>query len=418
MKITDIEAIPIHPALAKRYDNAAGRGRMGGIDSRIVFKVHTDVGIVGYGDYDWPGPPPPTSMYEHLVDRSPFDFMMNDLNLGLGSALYDAMGKYLEVPVYKLLGEKVRDMMTVAAWTRPCPADVFAQEVQRSRDEGYMVFKMHTNASYDPLEQAAAASELDLPRGFKIHFDFNGGGRTVGAVKPLIAEMERDYPIVGFIEDALPRADYDGWRELRHHTSLTIVHGGVPIGGGYPETAHGVADAYMMGHSVADIMTRGILASKANAQVILQLTGGTLMKAMTLHLAAVLPSASGHSINLDDQYDEDITTERIPVSEGLSRVPEAPGLGIDVDEEMLKKVAANKQILGNRPRVIGILKLPGGTTYHTPRNPNPRIITGKEEGTIRGVDFERWEDDGSEEFEAAYQKMKAEWEAKGVRVTD
>ena len=136
MKITDIEAIPIHPALAKRYDNAAGRGRMGGIDSRIVFKVKTDVGIVGYGDYDWPGPPPPASMYEHLIDRSPFDFMMNDLNLGLGSALYDAMGKYLEVPVYKLLGQKVRDMMTVAAWTRPCPADVFAQEVQRSRDDG------------------------------------------------------------------------------------------------------------------------------------------------------------------------------------------------------------------------------------------------------------------------------------------
>ena len=27
-------------------------------------------------------------------------------------------------------------------------------------------------------------------------------------------------------------------------------------------------------------------------------------------------------------------------------------------------------------------------------------MTGKEEGTIRGVDFERWEDDGSEEFEA------------------
>ncbi len=418
MKITDIEAIPIHPALAKRYDNAAGRVRMGGIDSRIVFKIKTDVGIIGYGDYDWPGPPPPASMYERLIDRSPFDFMMNDFNLGLGSALYDVMGKYLEVPAYKLLGQKVRDMMTVAAWTRPCSADVFAQEVQRSRDEGYMVFKMHTNASYDPLEQAAAAADLDLPSGFKIHFDFNGGGRTVAAVKPLISEIERNHPIVGFIEDPLPRPDFDGWRELRSHTNLTIVHGGLPIGGGYPESVRGVADAYMMGQSVADIMMRGILAAKANDQVILQLTGGTLMKAMTLHLAAVLPSASGHSINLDDQYEEDITKERIPVYDGLSPVPEAPGLGIEVDEEMLNKVAANKQIIGNRPRAIGILKLPGGTKYYTPRNPNPRIITGREEGTIRGIDLERWEDDGSEEFEAAYQAMKAEWEAKGVSVTD
>lgn len=418
MKITDIEIIPIHPALAKRYDNPAGRARMGGIDSRMLYKVHTDAGIVGYGDYDWPGPPPPKSQFEHLIGRSPFDFMMNDFDLGVGSALYDAMGKYLEVPVYKLLGQKVRDAMTVAAWTRPCSADVFAGEVQRAANDGYMVFKMHTNTAYDPLEQAAAAAKLDLPKGFKIHFDFNGGGRSVAAVKPLVAEIERNHPIVGYIEDPLPRTDIDGWHELRSHTSLPIVHGGVPALGGYQEVSKGMADAYMMGGSVADIMKRGTIAAAANAQVILQLTGGTLMKAMTLHLAAVLPTASGHSINLDDQYEEDITTERIPVIEGFSRVPEGPGLGIEVDEEMIKKVAANKQNTETRPRVVGILKLPGGTTIHTPRNPNPRIITGKEEGTIRGIDFDRWEDDGSPEFEAAFQEMKAEWEAKGVTVND
>ena len=68
-------------------------------------KVHTDVGITGYGDYDWNGPPPPFSMVEPLIGRSPFDFMNNTFNLGLGSALYDVMGKYLEVPAYKLLGQ-------------------------------------------------------------------------------------------------------------------------------------------------------------------------------------------------------------------------------------------------------------------------------------------------------------------------
>ena len=39
-----------------------------------------------------------------------------------------------------------------------------------------------------------------------------------------------------------------------------------------------------------------------------------------------------------------------------------------------------------------------------------------EEGAIRGIDFEWWEDDGSAEFEEAYQRMKAE--TRGQPVVD
>ena len=407
MKITDIETIPIHPKLAERYDNTAGRARMGDIDCRMVFKVVTDVGVVGYGDYDWPGPPPPRSMFEPLIGRSPFDFMLADLNLGLGSALYDAMGKYLEVPVYKLLGQKVRDAGAVAAWTRPCAAEVFAGEIRRAVDEGYRVFKMHTSPEYDPLVQAEAAADV-APDGFRIHFDFNGPGRTLGVIKPLVAEMERRHPIVGFIEDPLARTDLDGWRRLRAQTTIPIVHGGGPVLGGHYEMAHGVADIYMIGGPIGDMMRRGAAAAAANTQVIMQLTGGTLMKAMTLHLMAVLPTASAHSINLDDQYAEDITTERIPVIEGFSPVPEGPGLGFEVDEAMLRKAASDVPIEETRPRVIGLLRLPNGRVVHTPRRAAPQWITGMEEGAIRGIDFEWWEDDGSAEFEEAYQRMKAE----------
>ncbi len=413
MKITDIEIIPIFPRLAKRYDNAAGRGRMGGIDHRLVYRVHTDNGLIGYGDYDWPGEPPDPSTVEPLIGRNPFDFINNDFNLGLGAALYDVMGKYLEVPVYKLLGQKLRDAGTVAAWTRPCPPDVFREEIKRAVSEGYTVFKMHTAAKYDPIEQARAAAEV-APEGFKVHFDFNGGGRTLGAVLPLVAELERNHPIVGFIEDPLPRTDIDSWRRLREQTTIPIVHGGQPVLGGLHEIMHGMADIYMIGGPIGDTMARGIACGKANMQVIMQLTGGTLMKAMTLHMAAVLPTATGHSINLDDQYEEDITTERIPVVEGFSPVPERPGLGYEVDEEALARVAQNTPM--EPPRTVGILHLPNGHRIHTPRNPHPQYYTGREEGAIRGINFEKWEDDGTPEFEQAYQQMKEDAEAKGLRV--
>ena len=141
MKITDIEIIPIFPPLAKRYSVFKTRWQT---YERIVFKVSTDVGIIGYGDYDWNGPPPPLSEFEHLIGRSPFDFMNNSLNLGLAAALYDVMGKYLEVPAYKLLGQKLRDAGAVAAWSwgGPSPAQ-FADEVRRAVDEGYMILKIH-----------------------------------------------------------------------------------------------------------------------------------------------------------------------------------------------------------------------------------------------------------------------------------
>ncbi|MBM3935021.1 MAG: hypothetical protein FJ319_12105 [SAR202 cluster bacterium] len=402
MKIIDIEAIPIHPRLASRYDNLAGRVRMSGIDCRMVFKVKTDNGIVGYGDYDWPGPPPPNSMFEPLIDRNPFDFLLNRLNMGLGSALYDVMGKYLEVPVYKLLGQKVRDAGTVAAWTRPCPPDVFAQEVKRSMDEGYMVFKMHTNARWDPVEQAKAAMDMNPPKGFKIHYDFNHGQRTVGTLMPLIEMLERECPIVGFIEDPMMRSDVDGWRTLRQKSKIAIVHGGDPIMGGFQEILAGMADAYMLvgSTSIASIMAQGTLCARANVQTILQLTGGTLMKAMTLHLAAVLPTATGHSINLDDQYEEDITTKRFEVTEGFSRVPEGSGLGFDVDEVAIKRMSQQEPL--QPPKTVGILHLPGGKKIYSTRYPAVQRITGREEGDIRGINFQYWEDDGSPEFAKAY----------------
>ena len=51
MKIADIQIIPIRPRLAARY--ADREVWFEGIDRRTIFKVLTDNGLVGYGDYDY-----------------------------------------------------------------------------------------------------------------------------------------------------------------------------------------------------------------------------------------------------------------------------------------------------------------------------------------------------------------------------
>ena len=100
MKITDIEIIPVYPRIAARNEQYTIRFQS--INHRTIFKVYTDNGLVGYGDFRCSAPA--RSTVAPLIGCDPFDFINNNLNPGLGGALYDVMGKYLDVPAYKLLG--------------------------------------------------------------------------------------------------------------------------------------------------------------------------------------------------------------------------------------------------------------------------------------------------------------------------
>ena len=260
MKITDIEIIPIYPRIAKRNEQYAVRFH----DMRLhtVFKVLTDSGLVGYGENR--NAPPPRTAVEPLIGCDPFDFINNDLNPGLGGALYDVMGKYLEVPAYKLMGQKVREAVPVAAWTRTASPELFRDEVLRAVAEGYTIFKMHTCAYYDVLEQTRAVQEV-APEGFQLHYDFNAN-RTLAAALPLIRALEQ-FPVVGYIEDPLESSDLDGWRRLRAQTRLPIIMHKAPLGN-LQEVVLGAADVYMLGGSIGEALTRGFACAQANVQTL------------------------------------------------------------------------------------------------------------------------------------------------------
>jgi hypothetical protein len=180
----------------------------------------------------------------------------------------------------------------------------------------------------------------------------------------------------------------------------------VPQLGGIQEVIQGCADIYMIGGRIGDTLMKGFAYGQANIQTLIQQSGGTLMKALTLHQAAVLPTATAHTIVLDDQYDEDITTEQIPVIEGFSPVPEGPGLGVEVDDDAIVRFASGTPLTTGR--IVGILSLPGGHKIYTSRGLSVQRLTGHEEGAIRRINFEKWEDDGSSEFERIYERVEKE----------
>ena len=208
MKITDIAITHINPRLADR--NAHRKVQFQGIDTQTIFKVVADNGVVGYGESRGHVAMDVREV-ERLGGSNPFDHINADLPVGLMGALYDVMGKHLEIPAYKLMGQKVRDRVPVAAWTRVASPEELAAEVVRAVDEGYMIFKMHTGEYYDVYEQNHAVEEV-APAGFKMHYDFNHN-RSSADVMRIIAHLEQS-PVVAVIEDPLVWRDVDGWRRL------------------------------------------------------------------------------------------------------------------------------------------------------------------------------------------------------------
>jgi hypothetical protein len=196
--------------------------------------------------------------------------------------------------------------------------------------------------------------------------------------------------------------DVDGWARLRSQTSLPLLMHVPQLGGA--EMLLGAADLYMVGEIGIELsLQRGFACAQLNLSTVIQLTGGTLSKAMAMHLGAVLPNVS-HSTNLDDQYEEDVTGGRLEIAEGSSPVPKGPGLGVEVDEAELERISQTPATVV--PRFIGLLRLPRGGTYYSCGFPSVERLTGFPEGNIRGIRLEVWEEDGSREFESLYERLQ------------
>ena len=155
----------------------------------------------------------------------------------------------------------------MAAWTVAQPPEAMAEEVRQAAGRGYRWIKYHLDQSQNVLDQTEAMQEV-APRGFRIHYDFNGN-RSLGAVLPIISELERNHPIVGYIEDPLVKSDIDSWCRLREQTRLPIIMHGTPLGG-VQEMIRGVADIYMIEGGIGDTMATGFACGKANIQTILR----------------------------------------------------------------------------------------------------------------------------------------------------
>ena len=362
MKITDVKYHRLRYPVTEKFGNS-----FAWITERssILVEISTDAGIAGWGQGT--GSLGESDIQRHVIGKDPFDceVIWNALNnsgslrnvgatSGVDIALWDIMGKALDVPVYRLLGGAFRDRIPCYASglfrkDRPDNTQALMDEARGYVDQGFPAMKMKVGLGKAYDEQNVAAVRKAIGDDILLCVDANLA-YDVGTAIDVGRSMEA-YDLFWF-EEPISRDDVAGYveikralgmriagceglqgrwafREFIQRRAVDIVQPDIAIVGGFTEARKVVA-----------------MASANYIPVMPHMWGAVVGLAATLHWQASMPDASG-SVNPVPSFFECDMTENglrtalskepvLPV-DGYLAVPQGPGLGIEIDRDVLER---------------------------------------------------------------------------------
>ena len=403
--VTDIE---VHDITEEYVDWIAYQlNHFYGPSHRTVYVVHTNTGLIGLGES---GTRESDEVIEQYIGSSPFDWIGDETSLGLGTAMYDLMGKAAGVPVYKLFGQRYRRWVPIGSWTVSTHPKRMAEAVVEYSRRGYTWLKFHLSPFENVIDQIETMQAV-APEGFKLHFDISMRG-TDDHMFDLLEKMAR-YPIAGCFEDPLPSKDIDGYIELRKRVRLPVLLHHSPLGATF-EVMKRAADAYILGHSkIGMAIRRAGLFAAAEVPFTLQNVGGHITRSMTTHMQAAFKTASFHFQCVAETRKSDVVKEQPEPINGLLRVSERPGLGITLDRGELSRLTNLK--LPQQKRGIIKTAFKNGTTMYNIADPKQSIFLVRPDirrlipmSYAAPLSTQYWDDDGSAKFQTMLKRIEKE----------
>ena len=330
-----------------------------------VVRVTTDGGLTGYGEtlphYTWGRVP--EGAEERVIGANPAELLGDDsLGAGLQMALYDVVGKALEVPVHRLFNQpQVRDWCPISWWNTKMPPEVLAEEAQDAVREGYLAHKFKGRPWFDVYAQVEAISAVTPPH-YRLEIDWNDMLLNAGNAAPVLAELDR-YERIALYEGPIPQRDVEGYRHLRRKTTRPIAaHLGLPPFA--MAIREEMCDGFVLSGGISAILRDGALCAAFEKPLFLQMVGTGLTTALMAHLGAVLPAAQWPAITCMSNFADDLLTEPLTIQAGAVRTPEGPGLGVEVDEEALERYRMEPPYEIPHPRHLLTVRWPGGRAVH------------------------------------------------------
>jgi len=361
-KITEVERILLVVPFVERVRREMERARIHRWSEVEVIRVHTDAGIVGYGEtiqnYTWGR----VDLAERVIGRSPFELMwQDDLGAGLQMALLDAAGKLAGVPVYRLVGSPVRQWCPISFWDHDMGPDKYEAEAIKAVELGYNSIKIKARPWFDVYETIKRISAA-TPDYFCIDADWNDFLLGVSYAVPVLRALEEEFPKIKIYEGPIRADDVAGNKLLRSQIRTATAHhyGTIP---GHVAIGEGYCDGFVIGGGVSQIKAEGAASAMANMPFFLQMVGTGLTTTLALHCGAVLSHAQWPAVTCHELYEHSLLTKRIDVIGGHAQVPEAPGLGVEIDEAALEKYRVDKANLELPRRLVKFSRACGVNVY-------------------------------------------------------
>ncbi len=364
MQITSLELIPVFST--REMGRTSPSDPEKAVSHHVIVRLHTDARITGLGEMSDVGFALTRNAVEMLharlekllVGRDPIDLTAIQVALaehswehqvlsGVDGALYDAVGKALDAPVYDLLGGKYRDRIPFSYPLARCrtepDVDANLGRIERLLDQGHSTIRYYFGADLDLDEQFLGELRRRWGDDVQINaLDASGLFEVEEAIEAIRRMAPYRANVVESPVKGREHAPVEDFVAVRKEAVL-------PIGEHVAAFSSGIA-AELARHDAVDVFNIGVgyegltaarkLFALAEAFGITTLLGSTVElsigTAAAAHLLAAVPNLSLPSYPAGPLvYHERVVKEPVRYEEGHIIVPDGPGLGVELDEEML-----------------------------------------------------------------------------------
>ena len=273
---------------------------------------------------------------------------------GIDQALWDIKGKYFGAPVYELIGGACRDKMKVYSWIGgDRPSDV-ANAAKEKQNEGFSAIKMNATEelqmidTYDKIDavlERVAAIRESCGKYFGIAIDFHGRVHKPMA-KVLAKKLEEFDPM--FIEEPVLCEHMECFKEIAAACNIPIATGErlfskydfkrlLEVGGVdiiQPDLSHA--------GGISEVRKIAAMAEAYDVALAPHCPLGPIALAACLNVDAVSYNAVIQEQSIGIHYnvgksvlDYVTNTSDFDFKDGYVDLPHIPGLGVDVNRELV-----------------------------------------------------------------------------------